>query len=241
MAYLLGWTSAVLVGLSKTGVPGVSIPAVVLMTEAFPDNVKLSVGALLPVLLVGDLFAVAWYRHHAQWGRLVRLLPYVVLGMVPGWLLLRASEGNELRPVIGGLVLLLLGVEVCRRRFDWEHMPSRWWFTGIMGSLAGFSTLVANAAMPVMSIYLVSQGMHKQQFIGTAAWFFLILNLSKIPLYASAGMMTAGTLRFDLIAAPGALVGAVLGVYVLTRIPQRSFDALALGLAGIAAVRLVLV
>ena len=81
---LLAAASALLVGLSKTGLPGVSIPAILLMTEAYPHDARLSVGAILPLLLVGDVFAVAWYRRHADWNRLARLLPYVFVGMLPG-------------------------------------------------------------------------------------------------------------------------------------------------------------
>ncbi|HUT09156.1 MAG TPA: sulfite exporter TauE/SafE family protein [Thermoguttaceae bacterium] len=241
-SYAFGWASALLVGLSKTGLPGVSLPAILLMTEAFPHDARLAIGALLPVLLVGDVFAVRWYHHHAVWSRLWKLFPYVAAGMVPGWILLsRLEEGNDLRPILGVLILGLLVLEICRRRFAWEHVPGQWWFVGMLGLLTGFSTIIAHAAFPVMTIYLLSQGMAKHEFVGTAAWFFLIVNLSKLPFYWAAGMIAPATLRFDLWVAPVAIVGGLLGVYVLKRIPQRLFDALALTLAGVAAVRLILV
>jgi uncharacterized membrane protein YfcA len=237
----LAAASALLAGLSKTGLPGVSIPAILLMTEAYPHDARLSVGAILPVLLVGDVFAVAWFRRHADWGRLVRLLPYVLAGMLLGVPVLLWLEGNQLRPVIGVLVLLMLTIELCRQWFGWEHMPHRWWFTAATGFLAGFATLVANAAMPIMSIYLISQDFNKQKFIGTAAWFFLILNASKVLPYCAMGMLTASMLPLAAVLAPIAILGALLGVYVLARIPQHFFNALALALAGVAAVRLVVV
>lgn len=238
---LLAAASALLVGLSKTGLPGVSILAVLLMTEAYPHDIRLAVGAILPLLLVGDVFAVMWFRRHADWGRLVRLLPYVLVGMLPGAAVLLWLESSQLRPVIGGLVLLMLLIELCRQRFGWEHVPHRWWFTAAIGILAGFATLVANAAMPVMSIYLVSQNFDKRQFIGTAAWFFFILNVSKVPIYSTMGMLTPPMLPQAAALAPVVILGALLGVYILSRIPQRFFNTLALTLAGIAAVRLVLV
>ncbi len=241
-SYLLGWISALLVGLSKTGLPGVSIPAILLMTEAFRDDARLGIGAILPVLLVGDVFAVAWYRHHAQWDRLWKLFPYVVLGMIPGGLLLHfLREGNQLRPIIGVFVLGLVALEICRRRYDWQDMPHQWWFVLMIGILAGFSTIIAHAAFPVMVIYLLSQKMVKQEFIGTAAWFFFIVNLSKVPFYWKAGMITPVTLEFDMVVAPAAIVGGLLGVYVLKKIPQRFFEAIALTLAGAAAVRMIVV
>ena len=249
-SYLLGWASAILVGLSKTGLPGVSMPAILLMTEAFSDDAKLAIGATLPVLLVGDVFAVSWYRHHAQWHQLWKLFPYVAVGMVPGVVVLRLAEDNQLRPVIGATILMLLLLELVRRRLDLDHIPHQWWFVAMMGLLAGFATTVAHAAFPVMSIYFISQGMVKREFIGTAAWFFLILNLSKLPIYWwIGGMFTSeisqygliDVLRFDLIVAPAAIVGGLLGIVVLRLISQKVFDTLALTFAGIAAVRLIVV
>ena len=114
--------------------------------------------------------------------------------MLPGVFVLWALDGNRLRPVIGVLVLGMLALELCRQWFDWEHVPHRWWFAAMVGFLAGFTTFVANAAMPVMTIYLVSQDLDKHQFIGTAAWFFLILNLSKVPPYCVMGMLTPSML-----------------------------------------------
>jgi uncharacterized membrane protein YfcA len=239
--YYWGWASALLVGISKTGLPGVAIPAVLLMTQAFSDDAKLAVGAMVPVLLVGDVFAVTWYRHHAQWNRLWRLFPYVVLGMVPGGILLwTLEEGNQLRPILGVLFLGLIALEICRRRFAWERVPRRWWFVGTLGLLAGFSTNIGHAAFPVMAVYLISQQLDKQEFIGTAAWFFLVVNLSKVPFYCAADMITTETLCFGLFVAPVAILGALVGVCVLRRIPQRLFDVLALSLAVVAAVHLIL-
>jgi len=240
-SYVLGGLSALLIGLAKNGVPGAAIPSILLMTEAFSENAKTAVAACLPVLLVGDVIAVTWYRRHAQWRKLAKLLPYVVLGMLPGWLVLRALEANQLRPVIGGLVVLLLALELARRRFGWEHVPRSRWFVVGTGLLAGFATTVAHAAGPVMSVYLLSQGMVKREFIGTAAWFFLLVNLSKVPVYLGEGMITAEVLKFDLVIAPAVLLGAALGIFVLTRLSQRVFDTLALSLAAVAAVRLLLV
>jgi uncharacterized membrane protein YfcA len=238
-SYLLGWTSALLVGLSKNGLPGVGILAVLLTTEVFAEDAKLAIGAMLPVLLLGDVLAVRFYRHHARWRRLVGLMPYVLVGMVPGALLLRTVEGNQLRPVLGGLVLGLLALETTRQVLGLRYVPGGRWFVAITGLLAGFSTIVAHAAGPVMTVYLISQGMDKREFVGTAAWFFFLLNLTKVPFYLSEGMVTPVTLHYDLIVAPAVVVGALLGVYLIGRIPQRLFNVLALLLAAAAAVRLI--
>ena len=236
---LLGVGAALLVGFSKTGMPGAGIPAVALMAEAFRADTKLSVGAILPMLIVGDLFAIAYYRRHADWKRLAELAPFVVVGMIPGYFVLRTIPAEGLRLLIGAIILLLLFLLVFQRYFGWKKMPDRRWFVTMTGILAGFGTVVGNAAGPVMSIYFVSKRLDKQQFLGTAAWFFFLVNISKVPFYAYLGMITRETLEFDLALIPIVAVAAVVGALVLKKIPQSVFNVLVLGLAAVAAVRLV--
>jgi uncharacterized membrane protein YfcA len=236
---VLGGCAALLVGFSKTAIPGAALPAVALMAEAFREDTKLSVGAMLPILLVGDLFALAYYRRNANWERLVELCPYVIVGMVPGYFVLRTTSGSHLRILLGGLILLLLGIQLLRQRFAWQPRLDRRWMVGLTGFLAGFGTTVGNAAGPVMSIYLVGQRLEKQEFLGTSAWFFFLVNLSKLPLFFGLNMITRPTLRFDLLLLPVVVVGALAGVWFLRRIPQRLFNTLVLLLAGIAALRLI--
>ncbi len=231
-AYVLGACAALLMGFAKAGIPPSAILSVALMTEAFSENAELSVGAMLPVLLVGDVLAVAFYRRHAQLRRLLGLVPYVALGMVLGYLILRQTDGNQLRPVLGWLILALFVLEVLRRRFDWSKAAETWWFAAVLGTAAGFGTMIGNAAGPVMTMYLLGQRLPKEQFIGTCAWFFLLVNTLKIVPFWSEGMITAGTLRFDLIIVPMVPIGIAAGIWVLPRIPQRFFDGLVLVLAG---------
>jgi hypothetical protein len=240
-AILLGSAAALLVGFSKTGMPGAGIPAVALMAEVFRENTKLSVGAILPLLILGDLFAIVYYRRHADWRRLLELCPYVVAGMLPGYLVLRYVDDDTLRVSIGILILVLLALHVVRQRYGFQQLSELWWFTAITGMLAGFATTVSNAAGPVMGIYLIGQHMEKRRFLGTSAWFFFLVNVSKIPGYAALDMMTAETFRLAAMLMPVVAAGAVLGVRILKRIPQAVFDVLVLSLAGIAAVRMILV
>jgi uncharacterized membrane protein YfcA len=239
LPYVFGALAAILVGLAKTGVPGVSIPAVLMMTEAFSGNEKLSVGAILPVLLVGDMFAVKFYQQHTQWDRLLGLFPYVLLGMLPGVYVLLHVDHQQFKLVLGILVILLMAVEGARQRFGWADVPRQWWFVALIGMAAGFGTVVGNAAGPVMGIYLISRGMFKNEFMGTWAWFFMIVNLSKAPLFGSMGMITVETIQFDLVLIPFVILGALVGKRLFLLIPQKLFDPLVLALALIAAIRMV--
>lgn len=237
--FTLGALAAALIGLSKTGVPGVSIPAILMMAEAFPGNEKLSVGAILPILLVGDALAVGYYRQHTQWKRLFGLFPYVAVGMIPGVYVLLKVDDQQFKLVLGLLVLALMLVEAGRQRFSLTGVPHQQWFIATMGIAAGFGTVVGNAAGPVMSIYLISHGMLKNEFMGTWAWFFMIVNLSKLPVLAWMGMITAETLQFNLFMVAFLVLGALVGKRLFRIIPQWLFDPMVLALATIAALRMV--
>ena len=244
-----------LVGLAKTGMPGAGIPAVAMMAMAFEENTKMSVGALLPVLLVGDVMAVAYYHRHAEWKRLAGLFPFVVAGMIPAVVLLHYVEGRHFAPILGWLILILLALAMIQHGFRRRHTdaddteagrdPSaashnkKTWLIAVTGILAGFGTMAGNSAGPVMSIYLLSMGLKKKQFIGTAAWFFLIVNASKVPFFWGLKMITPDTLHFDLTVVPGVVFGALFGYWILKRIPQRLFNVLVLLLAIVAAMELI--
>ncbi|MBN2296917.1 MAG: sulfite exporter TauE/SafE family protein [Pirellulales bacterium] len=238
--YFFAALAGLLMGFSKTGIPGVSTPAVAIMAAAFSHNAEASVGAMLPVLLTCDVFAVTYYRRHAQWNWLVGLLPYAVLGMIPGYLVLYFFEGNQLRPILGILIISLFCLELARRKFAWNKIPQRAGFVIVLGILTGFSTMVGNAAGPVMALYLIACGLDKEQFIGTSAWFFFILNLTKVVPFWSQGMLTPEILGTSTWVACVAVCGALLGIYLLPKIPQRIFDRLVIALTGIAGLWLLI-
>ena len=237
--YLLGGFSAFLVGMSKTGVPGVSIPGVLLITLAFSGADKMSVGALLPVLLVGDVIGVITHREHTQWKSLMKLFPAVAVGMIPGAFVLAGLSNTQFKAFLGILILILLAGEGARRKFGLEDVPHRWWFTLGAGILAGFSTLIGNAAGPVMTIYLFAQGFDKHRFMGTWVWFFLIVNTTKLPILAGLDLINFQTLGFSATIAGMVVVGALVGRRVFHLIPQKVFDPLVIGLTALAAVWMV--
>ena len=130
-------------------------------------------------------------------------------------------------------------MELIRRRYGWHHLPHAPWFTNSTGLAVGFTTTLGNVAGPIMNLYLVARGFTKEHFMGTMAWFFLIVNASKVPVYGALGLITADTLRFDALLLPFVLVGGLLGRWLLPRIPQKLFETLVLVLAAAAAFRLL--
>lgn len=247
--WLLGACAALCVGLSKTGIPGVGILVVPLMASLFGG--RLSVGTLLPMLLFADCFAVAWYRKYTQWDKLRQLLPWVLVGLAGGagllwWIGESRSQKDSMNLLIGLMVLAMLGVHVLRQRLGEQLRLTAPWAIAATGSAAGFATTVSNAAGPVMGIYLTGIGMPKEQFMGTTAWYFLLINLSKVPVYLlltlhqpARPFATVLSLQFVLALCPMILLGVFVGRWALPRIPQSQFDALVLTLAAASAIKLI--
>lgn len=238
----LHWTLAgfcsFLVGLTKTGIPGLGILIVPLFAEVLPA--RASTGALLPLLILGDVFAVLYYRRHAAWSHLVRLLPWAAVGIVIGWLLMGRIRDAQLKPLLGGIVLFLLALHLWRGRAKGGDapVPSQWWVAAAIGLLAGVTTMLTNAAGAIMVIFLTAMRLPKEEFLGTGSWYFLILNLVKVPFSASLGLITASSLLLDAVLAGGVLIGCAVGILVARRVPQKAFAAVVLVLAAGSAVRM---
>lgn len=226
------------VGFAKTAIGGLGTVAVALYALVLPA--RESTAALLLLLLVGDLLAVARYRRDCDWSLLRHLVPAVLPGLVLGTGLLAVVDDRTLRVGIGVILLLLVALQLAlgRRRAE----PVRWSrpATTAAGVAAGFTTMVANAAGAVMTLYLVAQGVEKRRFLGTAAWFFLGVNLCKLPFSVGLGLVDASMLRATALLAPAVLVGAAIGIVTVRRLGQRSFEAAVLAASALSAVPLLL-
>ncbi|MCZ6672577.1 MAG: TSUP family transporter, partial [Verrucomicrobia bacterium] len=112
-------------------------------------------------------------------------------------------------------------------------------FIGIIGFLAGFTSTVSNTAAPVMMLFFLAVGLHKLQFLGTGAWFFMFLNLFKIPFLWSIELITPEVFLLDLKLAPVVIIGVLLGRYVVLHIPQKGFELFAFVVTVLASLRLI--
>jgi uncharacterized membrane protein YfcA len=226
--WLLGGACALLIGLSKTGMPGAATLTVPLMVLTVGDA-RHAAAWTAPILIVGDVFAVAYWRRHAEARALFSLIPWVAAGMIVGGLALGLSE-RIVRPILGVIIVIMLALNLLRRwRADaGAGMPS--WFYGIA---AGFATTIANAAGPVMSMYLLMKRLPKEQFVATGAWFFLVVNVAKLPIYWTHELFSRTSLSFDLAMTPAVVCGAMAGLWLVRRVPQRAFEVLILALTAI--------
>ncbi len=218
--WALGALCAFLVGVAKSGVPGLGMVAVPLMILTVGDA-RASIAWLLPLLVLADLMALIFWRRHADLKLLLRLAPWVLAGLVAGGFALTLDE-RTMRPLIAGIILVMLAIYTIRRfRPDLISGSMRPEPYGIAG---GFSTTVANAAGPVMNIYLLSMKLTKEQFMGNTVWFFAIINLFKVPVYAYHDLFTWKSLAFDAWLAPAVLIGAFTGRWLFMHIPQPVFE-----------------
>ena len=230
---------AVMVGITKSGVPGLGILVVPLMATVLPA--RLSTGVLLPMLLVGDVFAVYYYHRHAVWRHVVRLMPWALAGIVIGYFAMGLVSDRSLRPIIGGVILVLLALNHLRTLGQAEPaIPSHWAFGAMIGLLAGVTTMMANAAGPIMVIYLLAMRLPKTEFIGTGAWYFLVLNAVKVPFSMHLGLISAATLKFNLLLVPLIVAGAYAGLWIAKRLPEKMFHRVVVVLTTLAALNLLL-
>jgi uncharacterized membrane protein YfcA len=201
---------------------------------------KLSAGILLPMLCFGDLFGVKYYSRHADWSHLVKLLPWAFAGILIGLYTGTVISDKQFKTIIAVIVLISLVIMIWQERDKVDaSVPSGWWFSALTGLLGGFSTMIGNVAGPIMSMYFLSMRLPKYIFIGTAAWFFLIVNFVKAPLnYFFWNTITPETLLLDVSMIPAIAIGAFTGVYVVKKIPEKAYRIFVIVVTIISALRL---
>jgi uncharacterized membrane protein YfcA len=229
-----------LIGMSKVGVPGVSM--IVVPALAFIFGAKQSTGVLLPILMMADLFGVAYYRRHANWNHLVKVIPWAAVGLVLALWIGELVNDEQFKNLIAILVFLSIALMVWQdKRKGTNLFPDKWWFAALMGILGGFATMIGNVAGPVFSIYLLAMHLPKNSFIGTSAWFFMVINFTKFPLqYFVWDNIKPETLMVDLVTLPAIAVGAFLGFKIVKIIPEQAYRGVVILITVISAFLLLL-
>ena len=231
--------AAFLTGLAKAGLKGFSMLVVPVMAAMFGG--RASTGLLLPILCLADAFAVRHYHRHTDWSYLVRLLPPVIVGVLMA-LVVGLWVSDELFTkliawiIIGTVVLLLIQESLDLSAWVQRHSLIGYSF----GWLGGFTTMIGNAAGPVMAVYLLATRIPKNNYMGTIAWFFLIVNLFKVPLHAVFWQtITWSTLTANLLVLPAIFVGIRVGLAVVSRIPEKLFRYLVIAMTMSMAIKLL--
>lgn len=238
-AWIFLTVSAFLIGMAKTGIHGAGMAAVPLLALAFGG--KASTGITLPLLIMADVFAVFYYHRHANWGILLRLFPWAAAGVVLGTALGNAINDQQFKWLMGAIIFAGLAIMVWMERGNKEKVPHQLWFTALMGLLGGFTTMVGNLAGPVMAIYLLSARLPKNEYIGTAAWFFMAVNLFKVPFHIWVWhTITWDSLPLNLATLPLIALGAFCGIWIVKRIAEKYYRAFIIATTAVAALLMII-
>lgn len=223
--WILAIVCAFLIGMAKTGINALGTLVVPIM--AFIFGGMPSSGLVLPMLIMADIFGVAYYHRSADWKTLIKVLPWALTGVLAGLAVGKNISALQFRHLIGILVILSMAVmgwlEIMKRRTG-EPVPHKSWFGIPFGISGGFSTMIGNAAGPIMAVYLLSMDLPKRTFIGTTAWFFFLINCSKLPLQIWGWHnITLSTLAFNLTLFPAIAAGAFAGIWFVKKVPERAY------------------
>ena len=186
---------------------------------------KESTGVILPMLCMADIMAVVYYKRIADWKVVAKLLPTAIIGFFVAIFVDKLIPTNEFRQLMGWTLALALAVMIWSELFGKENKwMKKWWYSAIFGLLGGFTTMIGNAAGPVLSVYLLSMRKDKMEYIGINAWFFLVVNLLKIPLQIFVWEnISVSTFTLDLLMLPIIAIGAWMGIAIVKLFPEKAF------------------
>ena len=232
--------AAMIVGASKSSVPGIGMLNVVIFQTLL--LAKDATGFGLPLLIVGDVCALFAYRSHADWGKLLKLFPWTAVGVVGGYFALGRIDDREARAVIAAVLLVLLVFHLVKKLRPGAYDPDRdrgQLMAPVSGFLAGVISLVANAAGPVMALYLLAMKMPKMKFMGTSVFFFFVMNVFKMPFLVDLGLVNASSLKANLFLVPFVVLGSWAGYRFARNLSQKWFDGLVFWLTAASVLHMV--
>lgn len=233
-SWVLAGLAGFIIGVSKAGIKGISILHVTLMALVFGS--KASTGIILPLFIVGDLFAVIYYNRHTEWKYLKRLMPAMMVGVVIGAWVGKDLPEQTFKQMMAVIILSTVGMMYWWDRQKSKKVPDYLWFAVLMGLMAGFTTMLGNLAGAFTNLFFLAMRMPKNNFIGTAAWLFFIINLFKLPFHMfSWHTITPATVTLDLFLLPFVLLGLWLGVLMVKKINDRYYRQLIMILTGVGA------
>lgn len=233
--YFLAATGAFLLGIAKSGVKGIAVFIVVLFVFAF--DAKASTGILMPLLILGDVFAIIYYKKHAHWKYVFQLIPWMCLGVLLGTYGGNLLDKTTFKTGMAGLILVTTLLLLYLEQRPIKQLSAHWTFGSGIGILAGFSTMIGNLAGAVTNIYFLAMRLPKNVFIGTSAYVFFIINIFKIPFHIWAWeTITSHSLQVSLQFVPYLIVGLFVGVRLVKRINDLAYRKLILVLTAIGAI-----
>lgn len=231
--------SAFLVGASKAGIKGLGLLIVPLMAGVF--SAKPSTGIVLPMLIMADIMAVGYYRKSVNWKYFKKLLPWAIAGILGGVIAGDKINDSDFRWLLGGIIIVMLALLIYNDLKKSDRIPDTRFFSAFMGLAGGFTTMVGNAAGPVFSIYLLSMKLPKREFIGTGAWFFFAINITKVPFHIFVWeTINLKTISIDLVLLPVIILGMLAGIKIVNILPEKIYRYFVVAMTFIAALVMLL-
>jgi len=226
---------ALLLGMAKTGVHGAGMLSVPLLAIAFGG--KASSGLMLPMLLVADVFGVWYYHRHASFKHLKILFPWAAVGIIAGSVAGNFISEEVFRIVMATTIFGSLAVMIWLEMGGREKIPDNILLGIGAGFLGGFTSMIGNLAGTVMAVYFLSMRLPKNNFIGTAAWFFLVINWFKVPFHVWVWhTINKDSWLLALVLVPIILSGAYLGIVLVKKMNDRTYRWFIVGMTFIAAI-----
>ena len=214
--------SAFFIGLSKAGLRGIDMMNVTIMAIVFGS--KASTGIVLPLLCVADIIAVIYYHRHAQWNHFWKLIPWMAIGILVGVYVGKDMDEVLFRKIMAIIIITTVFIMVALEIRKNQIIPTNKFFVANMGLAAGFTTMLGNLAGAFSNIYFLAMRMPKNDFIGTASWVFLVINLFKLPFQVFFWKnITPGSLYTDLFLLPSVVIGFWIGVKIVSKIKEDNY------------------
>jgi uncharacterized membrane protein YfcA len=222
--FILFIFAALAIGMSKAGLSGLGLAIIPVMALIF--GAKESTGVILPMLITADIMAVAYYRRHAVWKHIIKILPWVAAGIITALIIGKIINSNQFRVVMLSVVWIMLILMVVNDLWkrEAEAIPHNMFFGALMGFAGGFATMIGNSAGPVFTLYFLAMRLPKKEFIGTGAWLYLIMNTGKLPLQTLVWKnITLTSLVPGLIAIPVIALGIFLGIKIVNLFSEKVY------------------
>ena len=229
---MIAFSAALLLGIAKSGIKGLAI--LIVTGLALVYGAKESTGILMPLLICGDILAVIYYKRHVKWVYLIKLLPWMVAGVLVGVVFGKDLPEDLFKSGMAVIILISVAMMYYWERKKNRKVPNHLSFAALMGMMAGFTTMVGNLAGVFSNIYFLAIKLPKNEFIGTAAWLFFIINLFKVPFHIwSWGTINLASFQISLSLIPAVILGFVFGVSIVKKIKNDRYRQLILLLTGL--------
>ncbi len=239
LQWSLALAAAFLVGISKAGLKGIAIIIVTIMAYLF--EAKTSTAIVLGMFISGDILAVNYYKRDVNWRLLFRLMPFMVVGVLVGAWIGKELDEETFKTGMAFIILLSVGMMFWLEYRKSNYVPDNLPFAAVMGLAAGFTTMIGNLAGAFSNLFFIAMKSPKNEFIGTAAWLFFMINLFKVPIHVfSWETMNWGTFKFNLMLFPVICLGFLVGVKGISYVKDDQYRKLILVMTAIGAVMILL-